>query len=204
MQENQLELKFIKARGDTFAVNISFTDTMMLNILEALLRLQTGVIPGAKSSSSEDLVEELAKINPLNVPAPQYFYQAKVKQFHFDAFAGMTASVPWDGRRRLTGGYIDVGKDGELLYYRAVSDDVFMSYLYRHLKFDRPDRGVNKELAVAVAKGRSEGRELADEELHSVIYDENGQKRALKGDWGYVYRDGSKYYMVLNFQTRFK
>lgn len=204
IEEKGLEIKFVKARSETFATNVSYTDSMMIHILDALLRLQTGIIPGAKSLSSEDLVDELVNINPLNVPVPKYFYPAKVKQFHFDAFAGMTASVPWDGRKRLTGGYIDVGKDGELLYYRAVSDDVFMSYLHKHLKFDRPDRGVNKEIAVAKAKARIEGRDLSPEELHSIMYDEQGQKKAVKGDWGYIYKDADKYYMVLNFQTRFR
>lgn len=70
----------------------------------------------------------------------------------------------------MTGGYIDVSKNGEMLYYRALSDDIFCNYLFENTFFDRPDRGVRKDMAVAQAKAYLEGRELSESETNSLIY----------------------------------
>ena len=200
IKRHNLELKLAEEKCDaTFRNNIMYVDTKMLTILDVVVRLQTGILPGAKSSDSVDIVEALAKVNPLNFPNPKHFYEAKIKDFHFASFSGMTASREWDGKKRLTGGYIDVDKDGGLLYYRAISDDVFCTYLHKHLYFDRPDRGGYKDLAVAEAKAYLEGKELSDEAVKKILAD-----HAAKGKWGYIYKEDGKYYMAINFQTRFR
>lgn len=90
-----------------------------------------------------------------------------------------------------------------MLYYRAVSDDVFNTFLYEHTFFDRPSRGVNKDKAKVVAKAFLEGREVTDEEILDATT-KNGQPKPKKGDWGYVFkRDDGKYYITINFQIRF-
>lgn len=119
----------------------------------------------------------------------------------------MTASTEWNGRKKLTGGYIDVDKDGGLLYYRAISDDVFENYLFKHTFIDRPDRGVNKALAVEEAKVRIEKqRGLTVDERNRIVYKngKDGTKNSKKGDFGYVYQDGGNFYIVVNFQIRFR
>lgn len=145
--------------------------------------------------------------NPLNVRNPVVFYPAKLKALLFASFAGMTASNEWNGRKKLTGGYIDVDKEGEMLYYRAISDDVFENYLYKHTFFDRPDRGVEKELAVNIAKAKVfENRDLSQEEVNSIVFvnGQNGQRRPKKGDYGYVYQVDDSFYIAINFQIRFR
>lgn len=200
MRRFNLELKLAEDKCDEiFRSNIMYVDSRMLSILDVVVRLQTGIIPGAKSLNSEDIVEALAKINPLGFPNPKLFYEAKIKDFHFDSFSGMTASIEWDGKKRLTGGYIDVDKEGGLLYYRAISDDVFCSYLHKHLYFDRPDRGRYKNLAVAEAKAYLEGKVLSEDERNKIF-----RSCDTKGKWGYIYKEGNKYYMAINFQTRFR
>ena len=200
IHRNSLELKLAVDKCDeTFRANIMYVDSRMLDILDVVVRLQTGIQPGARSSSSEDIVEALAEINPLKFPNPKHFYEAKIKDFHFDSFSGMTASRVWDGKKRLTGGYIDVDRDGGLLYYRAVSDDIFCTYLHKHLYFDRPDRGGLKDLAVAEGKAYLEGRTLSDEEKKAIL-----DRHSVKGKWGYIYKEDDKFYMAINFQTRFR
>ena len=94
--------------------------------------------------------------------------------------------------------------DGEMLYYRAVSDDIFNTYLYEHTFFDRPSRGVNKDMAKVIALAHLEGREASEEEINEAILDEQGKIKPKKGNWGYVYKDeDGKYYVTINFQIRF-
>ena len=90
-------------------------------------------------------------------------------------------------------------QDGGLLYYRAVSDDIFCTYLHKHLYFDRPDRGGLKDLAVAEGKAYLEGRTLSDEEKKAIL-----DRHSVKGKWGYIYKEDDKFYMAINFQTRFR
>ena len=130
-----------------------------------------------------------------------------MKDFLFSSFAGLTASTPWSGRRRLSGGYIDVSQSGELLYYRAISDDIFANYLFRNTKIDVPDRGVNKTLALETAKVYlDEGRDLTQSEINSIIYKNgiSGTRNSKKGDFGYVYQDNGEYFIAINFQIRFR
>ncbi len=88
-----------------------------------------------------------------------------------------------------------------MLYYRAMSDDVFENYLFQHTYFDRPDRGELKE--IAVREGlimTSENRHLTDEEKAEIIRGCHGKK----GDFGYVYQNGEDFFIVINFQIRFR
>lgn len=207
-EDDSLQLKLVADKCDKiFKKNIMFIDSQMLKILDIVARLQCGLIDGAKSSDSADIVAALAVVNPLEVDDPNNFYTSKIKNFHFDSFSGMTAARPWDGRRKLSGGYIDVDKEGGMLYYRAISDDVFCSYLFKHLYFDRPDRGYKKDIAVARGKAFLENRELTEQELYDLTYEvKNGkeQKRAAKGEFGFIYKELDKFYIDLNFQTRFR
>lgn len=173
----------------------------MDEIMQYAMLLRVGYINNNSMNTISSTCDILALKNPLGVRNPQAFYKAKLKAFLFASFAGMTASEEWSGRKMLTGGYIDVDRDGEMLYYRAISDDVFENYLYKHTYFDRPDRGELKELAVAEGKCFiNEGRNLTESEKTAVIHNCHGKK----GDFGYVYEKNGDFFIVINFQIRFK
>ena len=130
-----------------------------------------------------------------------------MKAVLFASFAGMTASTVWSGRKLLTGGYIDVSRNGEMLYCRAMSDDVFENYLFNHTYIDRPDGGYKKDLAVAEAKAfLDNGRKLTEAERNKIIFknDLKRTKKSIKEDFGYVYQKDDKFYIVINFKIRFK
>jgi len=200
-------LEYCGCRNDIFLQNICIIDSRMDEILQRAALFQAGYLTGLSSNNLSDMSDALVADNPLNVRNPGVFYPAKLKALLFASFAGMTASNEWNGRKKLTGGYIDVDKEGEMLYYRAISDDVFENYLYKHTYFDRPDRGVEKELAVNIAKAKIfENRDLSQEEINSIVYvnGQNGRKNPKKGDYGYVYQNGNDFYIVINFQIRFR
>ncbi|MBR1519868.1 MAG: HpaII family restriction endonuclease [Bacteroidaceae bacterium] len=200
-------LEYAGCRNEIFEQNLRMIDWRMDEILSHALLMQIGYNEGLDSSNIEDMCAALAKENPLGARNPNYFYESKIKCLLFASFAGMTASTEWNGRKKLTGGYIDVDKDGELLYYRAISDDIFENYLYKHTYLDRPDRGACKTLAMAEAKVRiDEKRELTEAERKKIIYKngKDGTKNSKKGDFGYVYQDGEDFYIVVNFQIRFR
>lgn len=210
IKENKnTNLKFV-GTSDEFQANLEFIDLRMAEVLSCMMLIQIGYYNKAKSSKVKDLVSKIEEYNPIKeVKRPQHWYKAKMKSFLYDSFAGLTATEAWDGEKKLSGGYIDVSKDGEMLFYRAVSDDVFTSFLYNHTYVDRPSRGVNKDVAFVKAKACLEGREATQTELDNAIYTVNKEgkpeKKGKYGDWGYVYKkNDGKYYMNINFQIRFQ
>lgn len=118
-------LEYAGCRNEIFEQNINMVDSRMDEILQYAMLLRVGYLPNESSTTVVSTCQLLAEKNPLNVRNPHAFYTSKLKSFLFASFAGMTASEEWNGRKLLTGGYIDVDKDGEMLYYRAMSDDVF-------------------------------------------------------------------------------
>lgn len=207
-------LEYVGCRNDIFDQNIRVVDSRMDEILQNAILMQVGYLDGGNSTNIPEISRALANNNPIGVRNPNVFYEAKLKAFLFASFAGMTASTEWNGRKKLTGGYIDVDREGDLLYYRAISDDIFENYLFKHTYVDRPDRGYKKDLAVAEAKAAiDENRCLTDEEIYRIEYSEKIDKKTKekksvknqkKGDFGYVYQDGEYFYIVINFQIRFR
>lgn len=215
-EDADLCLEFIPERtNDNFLQNLEKVDSRMIEIIDATLRIQCGLSDSASSSSISDLVDKLSELNPLNNRDPKNFYSAKFKTFLFDSFAGLTASRKWDARKKLTGGYIEVDGGGEMLYYRAISDDVFGSYLFNNTKIDRPDRGPLCRLACAEGAAFCEGRKLSENEIRRIVYkptrDTDGdnakqvkEREPKKCNYGYVFKDGNEFFFTLNFQIRFK
>lgn len=202
IKDLKLNLRFVELENSTYADNLQIIDSNMVKILSETLLLASqyktcscGVRKSDKSCKA--LVTALSTLNPVGVNRPAHFYESKFKDLLFASFAGMTASKEWDGRRHLTGGYIDVDNDGEMLFFRALSDDVFMTYLFDNTKLDFPDCGAKKKEAVVVARNIINGMTVSDE---SSDY---GDKRA---NYGYVYKDDAsgKFYFNINFQIRFK
>jgi len=212
--KEEYSLEYAGCRNEIFEQNIRVVDSRMDEILQNAILMHVGYIDDLDASSIPEISKALATLNPIGVRNPEVFYDAKLKAFLFASFAGMTASTEWNGRKKLTGGYIDVDREGELLYYRAISDDIFENYLFNHTYVDRPDRGVSKDLAVAEAKAViDERRNLTDEEISSIEYtekidkktnEEKKVKKSKKGDFGYVYQDGEYFYIAINFQVRFR
>lgn len=197
--DKDLSLEFVKTGKEEFAGNLEYIDTQMLKIITMTMLVQTKYLSPAKSGNLRDIVNVVSELNPLNVMYPEHFYEAKFKDFLFASLAGLTASKKWDGKTRMTGGYIDVNKDGGLLYYRAISNEIFCSYLYENTFIDRPDRGHNKDIAIEKAKAYFENRTVSDAEIEAIK-----KAKDKKGNCGFVYEENGEYFIAINFQVRFR
>lgn len=207
MKEHDIILEYVDTKCTSLSENLQLIDSNMDKIIAGMLLVfvkYSEVIP--RSSKLNDIVESLAIVNPLHINANRslQFYKTKIKDLLFDVFSGMSAVVPWNGERHIAGGYIDVDKEGQILYCRAVSDDAFMSYLFNHTYLDSPSRGVNKDIAVAKARATLANKEFTDADLNAVSFSASGRKKSVKADFGYVYKDGSDYKFDINFIIRFK
>lgn len=181
--------------GPIFEWNLEHIDSRMSEILSAMLLCLHGFYPEPKTRKIPDIVAAVAKINPVKykseVGNP---YETKFKQLLFAAFSGLTASKCWEGKNKVSGGYIDVAKNGDILYFRALSDDQFMSYLYNSTLIDSPSRGRRYHVIHETAL---KGKFVENPEIIKPDH----------GDYGYVYEekgvDNSDYFIDINFQIRF-
>lgn len=202
--DERIKPYFLGGRNQDFIDNIKYIDLKMAEVLDTVLLINLGCLKRADTANISDITVKLAEVNPLKVNYPEEWYTAKMKEFLYAAFSGMTASQHWDGRRKMSGGYINVSADGKLVYYRAMSDDDFSNYLFYNTKIDRPSRGINKDIAHLYALATNESRNVHEDELYRVTHNSKGVRKSKKGDWGYVYREGDCYYIAINFQIRFK
>ena len=205
--KDNYSLEYAGCRNPIFEQNIGIVDSRMDEILNEAMLILLGYYGDNISTDLPTVCKKLIERNPIKRINASEFYSAKIKDFLFASFAGMTASRPWSGRKKLAGGYIDVSQNGDLLYYRAISDDIFANYLFQNTKVDLPDRGVNKALAVEAANVYlEEDRNLTNIERNIIIYKNgiSGPKNSKKGDFGYVYHKDGDFYLDINFQIRFR
>ena len=89
-------------------------------------------------SKITDLVENIEKNNPLhfNIANNHKFYEYKIKKFLTDVALGMMPSKIWDGTYDVTGGYLVVKEDGEVLSYHIYNKNKFENYLYHNTKLE--------------------------------------------------------------------
>jgi HpaII restriction endonuclease len=66
------------------------------------------------------------------------FYEYKIKHFLTDSALGMTGSKVWLGAYDITGGYLIVKKDGDVLCYHVYNRNQFEDYLFANTKLDTP------------------------------------------------------------------
>lgn len=137
-------LQYVGCRNETFEQNIALVDSRMSEILSTAI-LVCALYYGTCGSGVKEICNKVIELNPIHVKNPQIFYPIKFKDFLLASFAGMTASSVWNGRKGLFGGHIDVSGGGDMLYCRAMSDDIFENYLFENTYFNRPGRGLGKD-----------------------------------------------------------
>lgn len=134
----------IKAQGGTlqfqtleqpmFRNNLVLIDTQLPTIVAFML--ETFFTTGY--TTVKDLVDELTRINPLDldVSGEHKYYEYKIKRFLTDIALGMTPSRVWNGRYDATGGYLVVKEDGDVLCYHIYNRNEFEDYLFANTKLE--------------------------------------------------------------------
>lgn len=137
--------QFNNEPGPFFQWNLDLLDARMPSIISEALLVRYGYY-GTEHTGCTDIINELERLNPLGVRNASVFYRTKLSDFVYASFGQMTASTEWKGTHVINGGYIEVKRDGECLYFRANSDDSFKSYLIANTHFESPSTNPGKGL----------------------------------------------------------
>ncbi|MBR0031450.1 MAG: HpaII family restriction endonuclease [Treponema sp.] len=127
----------LKIPGYYFAWNVDLLDIRILDVFSEMVKIFYGTTGNSKLL---DMLNILQRNNPLGVKFPDTFYEMKIRQFLFASFCGLTASEKWTGKQKVNGGYIEVQKDGGVLYQKAISDEKFTDYLIETTRMDGPSK----------------------------------------------------------------
>ena len=128
------KLHYQTMENSTFEGNLLLIDSSLPQICShLLLEYYQG-----SSSSAEDVLNVVEKVNPLNynLALGQPFYQYKFKKLLSESALGMLPSKPWQGIADATGGYIVVKENGDVLCYHLFNRNEFEQYLLSNTRFE--------------------------------------------------------------------
>ncbi len=134
LQTHDMKLTFVKAQNPIFDDNMFLIRESMNRIIAWCV--EDRLIHAQKNYEVKETVERMISANPLNVPNPDIYYEKAIKDFLMAGFTGMTAGKKWDGKEQVSGGYIIVTEDGDVLCYHSVDRESFRDYLYWNTHFE--------------------------------------------------------------------
>lgn len=137
LEENHVELEFVKCTEPTYEQNLSLVDSQFPQVLA---RMVLNYYNNRRLKNFTAAVEQLAVDNPLNlrVPDKKITYECMVKRFLHQHVLGMNAKTPWDGNYSVTGGCIVVKSDGSLVCFYTYNFNKLDDFLFRSAAFDTP------------------------------------------------------------------
>lgn len=129
-------LNYIEMEGQILSLNLRLIDTALPIIVSHMLRAYYS----GQGSEMAQLILRLEQENPceFDISHNHPFYLYKIKRMLTDMALGMTSGSVWDGRYDVTGGYIVVKEDGDVLCYHLYNQNEFQEYLVRNTHLDTP------------------------------------------------------------------
>lgn len=134
LQTHNLKLSFVKAQNPVYESNMFLVRESMSKIMAWCV--EDRLVHAQGDFEVKETIERMVKANPLSVPNPDVYYEKAMKDFLMAGFTGMTAGQQWDGREQVSGGYIVVMEDGDVLCYHSADREAFRDYLYRNTHFE--------------------------------------------------------------------
>lgn len=174
------KVKFHAIQSENLELNLTMIDSKLPLILSYLVYYKYRY----SISNIIDLIAKINEENPLayNTSLGHPFYEFKIKNLLSDYALGMTPQAVWTGQYDATGGIIIVKSDGGVLCYHICDKNKFQDYLIHHTKIEQPSTGEDKN---------NPGHPST-------------AKNSKPFKFGWVYKEGGRYFIKLNLQIRFR
>ena len=205
INEYKAEIIFKQVQSRCLSQNLRTIDGDLPQLIAKMLLIR--YLNGETTISK--CTEIITKLNPLDFDIEEHgsVYEYKIKRFLQDCAMGMVPEKPWRGVYDATGGQIIVKKNGEVVCYHIYEQNRFLDYLFKSTKFDGASTSEDE-------KNPGHPREKT-EIVEEITIDQNDNnpeqtlekpkvKRTKNYFYGWLYKDGGKYYFKINLQVRFK
>lgn len=146
------QLIFHSIEGSILNNNLILIDSRLPEILSAFIQEYFST----EYSSFKDLTKLICEKNPLNFDKRHghQFYEYKIKHFLTDSSLGMTGTKVWTGKYDVTGGYLIVKDDGDVLCYHVYNRNQFEDYLFVNTKLETPSSSRHEFGSIYEDKGQ--------------------------------------------------
>jgi hypothetical protein len=124
-------LNFHGFQSETFSRNLQLLDSNMGEYVGKILLEYY-------SSDVSKFSEVVERSYPLDIPTSRQPV-FKIKEFLGAVSMGLRPAAEWDGDTTKFKGIILVKRDGEIVFYYLYNRKSFEDYLYKSVRFDRPD-----------------------------------------------------------------
>ncbi len=134
IQEYGGTFEFISTEQSIFSNNLMLIDSALPQILAAIIFK----FFSSDLSKMPALVEAITKTNPIHYDTSSNhpFYSYKIKRLLTDIALGLMPASVWNGHYDVTGGFLIVKEDGEILCYHLYDRNEFENYLLANTKLD--------------------------------------------------------------------
>lgn len=140
LKECGVDLRFVNPVKDVARQNLVRCGGMeMPKILGGMLKYYYFEC-GAASVGVEDAIKYLADTDYVGYGFDDLYdtYRVKISTLLYAMFTGLRFSKPWSGRSDVSGGYIVVKRDGDVVAFHSCIADEFKDFLIDKLKFEGP------------------------------------------------------------------
>ena len=105
---------------------------------------------GAASVGVEDAIKYLTDTDYVGYGFDDLYdtYRVKIANLLYAMFTGLRFSKPWSGRSDVSGGYIVVKRDGDVVAFHSCIADEFKDFLIDKLKFEGPSCSRHKYMEI--------------------------------------------------------
>ena len=136
LRETDCQIIFESVVNANFESNLQMVDSCFPVILAEIVKLYYS----GYSIKIKDLTKKVSEINPCDFKNNETFpfYAHKIKGFLTACALGMTSGKPWDGSFDVSGGYIIVKENGDVLCYHIYNWNDFQEYLFNNTFIDTP------------------------------------------------------------------
>lgn len=153
-------MRYLKSSG----IDIKFVNPVTATARENLIRccgIETPLVVagmlkyyyyecGAASVGVEESIKYLSDTDFVGYGFKDLYdtYRVRVGNLLYNMFTGLRFSKPWSGRSDVSGGYIVVKRDGDVVAYHSCIADEFKDFLIDKLKFEGPSCSRHKYMTI--------------------------------------------------------
>ena len=149
IKDNNCEMKFATTYRPLAKQNLKRVDSLLDEIIAEMLKIHYST----SEASVKNVVEILTQIDPFKF-YDDYAYIYKFKKFLTACSLGLNIGKTWDGLEESTGGMIIVGPDGDIITFHLYDRNLFESFLFNSVKFERASTSRHKFASVYKVEDR--------------------------------------------------
>lgn len=145
-----ITLKFVRTAKDTIRQNLIRSGGLEMPAIVAEMLKYYYYDKSGKDTPVDEAIRYLAAIDPAGYAFGELYdtYHLKIANLLYSMFTGLRFARPWNGKSDVSGGYIVVKRDGEVVAFHSCIADEFKDFLVDKLRFEAPSCARHKYMKI--------------------------------------------------------